>query len=894
MALRRLTALLLLLFFVSGISIVGAQNEPLKVVATYSILGDIVQNIAGDNIELTVLVGPDGDSHVYEPTPQDAIALAEADIIFENGLEFETWLDDLYESSGSTATRIVVSEGIEPLAFEEGEHDHEHEDEATEITNLTPWSGEWISGWAFGVDAMQPAFDAILKVTPELTQENILAYYEVGNQTSFDTLTIDGENVTFTHVDGSSLTCAYVFAGTQDIPQVAGEVWSEFVTSDSTCADTRYLLFNPPHAAEEGSSPHFHMRYGGTSFREIINDESPWFPSFYPAGTTIDDVMGSWIVGARAVGLYIASVQGIEVAMTEEEIAMMSGAAEAESAEAMMPLRLLVTDGVENVVNVLDLESGEVLETFELNAPASVYTSPGGRYGFAVQTDVNLINVIDSGVRLEPHEDHFHAEIDAPSLLDFTFEGPLPIHFVMHDGQIVVFTDEDGTATLFTEDNLLDADAPLLTFETEAPHHGVGVPLGDVVLVSNYDPEGDDLPDGVDVFDLEGDILQTFEDCAGLHGEAALEDGAAFACSDGVMLVLREGDTFTSQVIAYPDNADETRAWGLAHDARSPYLVGDFGESALVRIDPSAGTAESIELPIPLWEFRFHPDDANKLLVLTIDGNLHVLDVASGAVENSVSVVEAFTVPEEWGEPRPSLATMPGHIFVSDPVNGQVLIVHLEDMEIESSYDIGGTPVSMTAFGLAPTEEEEHDHEGGEHDHGEFDPHIWQDPNNGIVMAENVRDALVEADEENTAAYEGNAEAYIAELTELDDYIREQVATIPESNRILVTSHDTFGYFADEYGFEVMNVLGSLSTEAADPSAGELAELIGEIQESGVPAIFTENITNPALVEQVASEAGVIVAPTLYTDALGQPGTAGETYLSMLRYNIDTITEALQ
>lgn len=80
------------------------------------------------NVQQTVLVGPDGGSHVYEPTPQDAVALAEADVVFENGLEFETWLDDLYTASGSIAVRIVVSDGIEPLAFEEHDHEHEGED----------------------------------------------------------------------------------------------------------------------------------------------------------------------------------------------------------------------------------------------------------------------------------------------------------------------------------------------------------------------------------------------------------------------------------------------------------------------------------------------------------------------------------------------------------------------------------------------------------------------------------------------------------------------------------------------------------------------------------------------------------------------------------------------
>jgi zinc/manganese transport system substrate-binding protein len=104
---------------------------PLKVVATYSVLGDFIQRIAGDAVELTVLVGPDGDPHVFEPTPRDAVALAEADLVFENGLEFETWLDDLFTASGSTATRIAASDGVNVLAFADhgDEHDDDHDDE---------------------------------------------------------------------------------------------------------------------------------------------------------------------------------------------------------------------------------------------------------------------------------------------------------------------------------------------------------------------------------------------------------------------------------------------------------------------------------------------------------------------------------------------------------------------------------------------------------------------------------------------------------------------------------------------------------------------------------------------------------------------------------------------
>jgi zinc/manganese transport system substrate-binding protein len=108
----------------------GCSNNPdasrnsgkLKVVATYSVVGDFVRNVAGDKVELTTLVGGDGDAHTFEPTPQDGVALANADLIFENGVGFENWLDKLYSSSQSKAKRIVVSNGLKLL---EADDDHE-------------------------------------------------------------------------------------------------------------------------------------------------------------------------------------------------------------------------------------------------------------------------------------------------------------------------------------------------------------------------------------------------------------------------------------------------------------------------------------------------------------------------------------------------------------------------------------------------------------------------------------------------------------------------------------------------------------------------------------------------------------------------------------------------
>ena len=193
-------------------------------------------------------------------------------------------------------------------------------------------------------------------------------------------------------------------------------------------------------------------------------------------------------------------------------------------------------------------------------------------------------------------------------------------------------------------------------------------------------------------------------------------------------------------------------------------------------------------------------------------------------------------------------------------------------------------------------EEEADAHEEGEdHEHGEYDPHAWHDVANVVIMVGTIRDALAAADPANAALYEANASAYIAELEALDAAIREQVATLPEDRRKLVTSHDTFGYFAAAYDFEILGTaLGSLSTEAGDPSARDIAMLIAQIEEGGVPAIFAENVANPDLMESLAAEAGVALAPALYTDALGPEGSPGETYVGLMQYNVATIVDALK
>lgn len=205
--------------------------------------------------------------------------------------------------------------------------------------------------------------------------------------------------------------------------------------------------------------------------------------------------------------------------------------------------------------------------------------------------------------------------------------------------------------------------------------------------------------------------------------------------------------------------------------------------------------------------------------------------------------------------------------------------------------------IDLLEAGHSPGEDEHGDEtaaEMEEHADGEFDPHVWHDVNNAVIMVEQMRDSLMEADPASAATYRANADAYLQRLQDLDAYILGRANTLQPEQRKLVTTHDTFAYFARRYGFEIVGTaLGSVSTEVADPSAADIVELVEQIKAVGVPALFAENIESGSLMERVAREAGVELAPTLYTDALGEPGSDGESYEKMMRYNIDTIVTAL-
>jgi len=178
----------------------------------------------------------------------------------------------------------------------------------------------------------------------------------------------------------------------------------------------------------------------------------------------------------------------------------------------------------------------------------------------------------------------------------------------------------------------------------------------------------------------------------------------------------------------------------------------------------------------------------------------------------------------------------------------------------------------------------------------EFDPHIWFDVTLWMQTVETVRDTLIAADPAHAAAYEANAAAYLLELEALHAYVTAQAATIPAEQRVLVTAHDAFSYFGRAYGFEVLGLQGiSTAAEAGTADVQRLAEFIAGRR---IPAIFIESsvpVRNVEAVQAAVRDRGfeVVIGGELFSDAMGDPGTAEGTYVGMVRHNIDTITAAL-
>ena len=586
--------------------------------------------------------------------------------------------------------------------------------------------------------------------------------------------------------------------------------------------------------------------------------------------------------------------------------------------------RLLIGDGEQGNISVIDLEMGEVeQDRFDVGSRSGrIYSTTSGRYAIAVSSDANMAHLFDGGIYMEAHGDHFDLIEGDIRRLPIDLSGDRPVHMYVGGEWAAVYYDGSGDFVLINEHELEEEGDSYLPVRMNAgANHGAVVPMeDDLFAVSlqhpDYDqnPEEYRLPIGAEIWDLDGNVLHTAEGCPDLHGDAGNGHMAVFGCTGGVLMVeAHDGHyehAFISAPSGSPDDFRLTSVWGYYGLDRFFALGSAVG---LYVVEPEHG---EMELLIPATE-DLRPIQVKlglggeTLLVVMSDGELRMYDAHDGDLLTSKR--DFLTSPVETGFwARPHLAVAPGAIFITDSVGDRVLQLDEHDLEVVRHWDVTGVPTKIAFVGIVgePGGHDDHGDEGHDdhddhdddhddhddhagHDHGPLDPHFWFDPNRVKIAVNDIAARLSALDPDGAGYYFQNAADYGEQLDELHSWIEEQVKVVSPERRLLVTSHDTFAYFADVYGFEVIGAIIPSLAPDVEPSAEHLAELVEVIREHNAPAVFSETTVSGKLPQALARETGAVFAQ-LYADSLGEKGAAAGTYLGMMRANVETLVAALR
>ncbi|MYC30594.1 MAG: hypothetical protein F4X65_10995 [Chloroflexi bacterium] len=587
--------------------------------------------------------------------------------------------------------------------------------------------------------------------------------------------------------------------------------------------------------------------------------------------------------------------------------------------------KLLIGDGETGAMSIIELDHDHVEQNaFDMGSRAGrIYATHSGRFAIAVASDANMVHVIDGGTYMEPHGDHFDLVNREAELIGLDLSGDRPVHLHVGDEWAAVYYDGSGDVVLLNEHELEEEGASYQPVRLNVgPQHGAAVALEhDLFAITpqhpDYasNPEEYRLPITVDIRDVSGNILYSAGDCPDLHGDAANGHIAVFGCTGGVLAVEADHGHFHHDFIPAPEGEPEdfrlTTVWGASGVDHFLALGSAVG---LYLVEPEAGemvqlvAAEEGNRPI---QAAFTPDGEHAVVVMST-GEIRLYDLHDGDVIAAND--HALTTPVEtgfWG--RPHVAMAPGAIFVTDSVGGHVLQLDDHDLEEVEHWDVDGTPTKIAFVGINGEAEghdehghdehgheeeghdehghDEHGHEG--HDHGPLDPHFWFDPIRVKLAVNQIAYQLAIQDPANAGVYDANAASYGAQLDELHAWIQEHVAMVPQERRLLITSHDSFAYLAEAYGFKVVGlVIPSLAPDV-EPSAEHIAGIIDVVREHNVPAVFGETTVSDRLGQTIARETGANLVQ-LYSGSMGEPGSGADTYLGMVRANVERIVEALK
>ncbi len=404
-----------------------------------------------------------------------------------------------------------------------------------------------------------------------------------------------------------------------------------------------------------------------------------------------------------------------------------------EHGSSAHPGRLVIAsrDGAGDQLYVFDLEEGALLPgSLALdNAPSGLYTSPGKRFVLAPQRAANQVQIVDGG--LYYHDDHVD---EVSPRFTGTLSGPAPTHYRVHGEQAALFYDGDAGSAIMAEvelltDESLENAGSVASQTLASAHHGVAEPRGDVLLAT-FRTAASGLPEKVDIYHQHNDHYHqegtVSLDCPDLHGAGSNEDYSVFGCSDGILIVHQDGETFTAQHV---DNATiglsgSERIGSFDSHHEMAHFVGYAGDRIFI-VHPDDGDVEELDwtegAAVSLDTHSLDPHGEH-LVLLDDAGDLRIFDTADWSehahLEDAIDPASAAPPATGHGS-RVSMtvAGEPAHVFMSDAGNQSIVVVHLEEGSVEGALPLSFPPAALAWVGL-DGEHEEHDHEDEEdHDH---------------------------------------------------------------------------------------------------------------------------------------------------------------------------------
>ncbi|EGM77454.1 hypothetical protein Rhein_2487 [Rheinheimera sp. A13L] len=385
--------------------------------------------------------------------------------------------------------------------------------------------------------------------------------------------------------------------------------------------------------------------------------------------------------------------------------------------------RLVISDKDSTMLRVYNLEDGDLLGQFSsLNNASALHASASQRFAMVVQRDTDKVEFIDGGLYQEDHGDHLHPYEEEPRLMSLQLSESRPTHVTTTDEQIAIFFDGNAASSSVAKVALLNDDQintgsndyPVLTYSTHM--HGAAQARGEILVSTIRDAAtASTLPDQVGIYHVHGDhfhLEQEFDmRCPGLHGSAQNADYVSFGCTDGVMLLKQDGETFTASKVAHTTDFTGTMRIGtLKGHEDAPHFIG-FAGATVFSVNPEAGSLNKVE-----WQaatgasiigYGF-ADHGEKFVLLDSTGALSILnynaETTTGAafeLADKVQITTAdLTTMPTGSQLQLAISAADDKVYVADPLSKTVSTIDLEEAEVTETQELGFTPHKLVWLGI--------------------------------------------------------------------------------------------------------------------------------------------------------------------------------------------------